>query len=609
MDVCESQKHTAVDTLRLPLVPAERNANAAASTRCPRTREVSSRYKSPTPSAPVSRRCSSPTLTRTLQSASQVVSKRALSAERSRPATPTSPKSPSTPVHDSSVDAQLTSRRLSTGSRLPESLWPSTMRSLSVSFQSDTISIPVGKKEKPVSNISSNRTLRSSSNVVHKQVETPTGSRKPTPERKRTPPKGKSAQDQSENAKPGDGLHNRLIDQHRWPSRIGGKVSSNSLNRSVDLNDKNVRPLSTPAGSGLSPLRRMHMTDGITRPLQKSVNDAARLASMEETGRVGTRTHSADESLLQVSESHKLVSTSLSDRVLLANPAVRSQSLPTPGSHPPSPTKTCVSKGISPARTRPSTPPSRGVSPSRIRSSSVSSQANNSSSVLSFIADFKKGKKGTNFLEDGHQLRLLYNRYLQWRFANARAEAVLYFQKVTAEKTLYSVWSTTLALRDSVIRKRINVQQLTLELKLNAVVNDQMSYLDDWALLERDHIKSLSGAVEDLEASTLRLPVTGGAKADIECLKFALCSAVDVMQAMGSSICSLLSRVEQMNGLVSELAIVVAEVKAKLDEYEALLVSAAATQVEEYSFRTHLIQMKQAFEMQLIFATKMPPWP
>lgn len=39
-----------------------------------------------------------------------------------------------------------------------------------------------------------------------------------------------------------------------------------------------------------------------------------------------------------------------------------------------------------------------------------------------------------------------------------------------------------------------------------------MTYLDEWALLEEDHISSLAGAVEDLEASTLRLPVTGGAR-------------------------------------------------------------------------------------------------
>ena len=40
----------------------------------------------------------------------------------------------------------------------------------------------------------------------------------------------------------------------------------------------------------------------------------------------------------------------------------------------------------------------------------------------------------------------------------------------------------------------------------------QMAYLEDWALLERDHSTSLNGAIKDLEACTLRLPVTGGAK-------------------------------------------------------------------------------------------------
>jgi len=39
-----------------------------------------------------------------------------------------------------------------------------------------------------------------------------------------------------------------------------------------------------------------------------------------------------------------------------------------------------------------------------------------------------------------------------------------------------------------------------------------MAYLDDWAALESNHVDALSGAVEDLEANTLRLPLTGGAK-------------------------------------------------------------------------------------------------
>lgn len=613
MDVCESQrslhKQSPTDTTRPPLVPAEKNnaLNAAPPTRRLRTRVVSSRYKSPSPStttsAATARRCPSPNLTRTVPSHAQLGAKRALSAERKRPSTPPSPPSPSTPVNESSVDTQLPSRRLSTGGRFPESLWPSTMRSLSVSFQSDTISIPISKKEKPVPNASLDRSLRPSSNVAHKHAETPsTLSRKPTPERKRSPLKGKNAPDQSENSRPVDGLHTRLIDHHRWPSRIGGKVSSNSLAKSADHVDKIVRNSATAVpGIGLSSLRKIHTSDtGLSKPIQKSASDvAARLLSLDEIGRVRSEAKSIDAHSQRVTGPCKLISASSSERSALATPTVRSQSLPTPGSRPPSPSRTSVlssSRGVSPSRARPSTPPPRGVSPSRIRSSTTASQPNSSTSVLSFIADVKKGKKSASYIDDGHQLRLLYNRYLQWRFANARAEAVLYIQKLTAEETLYNVWDTTLSLWDSVINKRITLQQLKLQLQLNLVLNKQMVYLDDWASLERDHIGSLSGVVEDLEASTVRVPLTGGARADTESLKAAICSAVDVMQAMGTSICSLLSRVEEMNSLVSELAVIAAHEQVKLDECQSLLASTAAMQVEEYSLRTHLIQREQALE-------------
>ncbi|KAM5548246.1 AUGMIN subunit 8 [Rosa sericea] len=590
MDVGESERR---ETPRPPLVPAEKYnaASSIAATRRPRIREVSSRYKSPTPSRPSSAttatagRAPSPNVSRSLRSptssSSLLAPKRSQSADRRRPATPPSPSrpaSPSTPVKDSSVD--VSSKR---SGRLPEGLWPSTMRSLSVSFQSDTISIPVSvsKKEKPVTSALSDRTLRSSSNVAHRQAEA--APRKLTPERKRSPLRGKNVSDQSENSKPVDGLHSRLIDQHRWPTRIGGKVSSNSnsLNKSMDLGPR-ILKLATPApGVGVPMLRRMPSADGLGKPVQKLGGDAAILSSLHESGRLGA--NSVDDSSL-----HKRFSERLSN----ATPKVRSLSRPS------SPSKASVfspsvSRGVSPSRTsRPSTPPSRGVSPSKTRVSSTSCQSSSATSVLSFIADFK-GKKSAAYIEDAHQLRLLHNRFLQWRFANARAEAVLYIQKVTAERTLLNVWNTTLRLWDSVIRKRIKLQQLNIELKLKSVLNGQMEYLDDWALLERDHIAAFSGAMEDLEASTLRLPVTGGARTDIDSLKVAICSAVDVMQAMGSSICSLLSRVEGVNGLVSELAVLAAQEKAMLDECEALLASAAVMQVEEYSLKTQLIQMKQ----------------
>lgn len=426
------------------------------------------------------------------------------------------------------------------------------MRSLSVSFQSDTFSLPITKREKPVTHTPVDRTLRPPSNVAVQ--------RKPTPERKQSPFRGKNGSDQSENSKP--------IDQHRWPSRTGGKVSLNASNKSTDLTDKSGRMSTTP-------VLRMPMADGVIKPLQKSASDLARKVSSEHSGRVELE-----------SELKKLLSST---------PNFRSQSLPSTG---PSAISSSVSRGVSPPRARPSTPPRGAISPSRIKPSNTSTRSNsNSTSVLSFIADFRKGRKGANQIEDCHQLRLLYNRYLQWRYANARAHIALYVQNVTAERTLYDVWNTTLELWESITMKKIDLQKLRLELKLNLVLNEQMAYLEDWALLERDHSNSLSGAIEDLQASTLRLPVTGGARADIETIKIAVCSAINVMQALGSSLHSLLSRMEGLNCLVSELAELAAQEKAMLDDCEALLASTATTQVEEYSLRTHLIQLKQVMKM------------
>lgn len=488
MDVCESaralHKQAVLDKARIPLILSEKNnALNAVSPRGPRTREVTSRYKLPTPSTPsISRRSPSPTLTRTSADNVHFMSKRALSAERKRPSTPLSPTTPTTPVNESSVGTQLHSRRLNNGGRLPEGLWPSTMRSLSVSFQSDSISIPVSKKEKPVPNVSFDRTLRPSSNVAHKQDDMPPSlSRKPTPERKRSPLKGKSAPDQSENSKPVDVMHSRLMDQHRWPSRIGGKLSSNPLNKSVDLADKVVvrSPTASVSGIGFSPLRKSPTSDSnLSKPAQKSIIEAAaRLLSLDYNGKGGSEAKTFDDRSLRVSGPYKQMPISSSEKPTVESPTIRSQSLRIPLMRPASPSRSSLlsqmpisssekspeesppirskslhipfmrpaspsrasllssSRGFSPSRTRPATPssPSRASSPSRIRPATPSSQSTGTNSVLSFIADVKKGKKSSTYIDDAHQLRLLYNRYLQWRFVNARAEAVLYMQKLTAE--------------------------------------------------------------------------------------------------------------------------------------------------------------------------------
>ncbi|XP_039057921.1 AUGMIN subunit 8-like isoform X2 [Hibiscus syriacus] len=357
MDVCKPEqrlhKLADADSIRPPLVSAEKN-NGLPTTGHSRTREVSSRHKSPTRSTPSGpRRCPSPTPTRTTTTLSPGVQKRAVSAERKRPSTSPPLQITSTPAHDSSTAVPISSRRLSTG-RIPDSLWPSTMRSVSVPFQSDTLS-PVSKKEKekPVSNVSLDRTLRPSSNVAHiQQSETSTLSRKPSPERKRSLIEAKNAPDQSENAKPVDGLPSRLIDHHRWPSRIGGKLSSNSLNKSVDQGGKIVKNLSTPNLELVSSLKRMPVSDSSGKPLLKSSNDAGRLLSLDDIGRVGFEATSIDDKPWRASFPASILSASSLDKTTLT----------TSGSQSQSPRKTYVSRGVSPHRVRTSTPTARGAS-------------------------------------------------------------------------------------------------------------------------------------------------------------------------------------------------------------------------------------------------------
>lgn len=543
MDVCESIQ--ALETRRPPSFQEKNNGRIHQ----PLTREVSSRYKSPTP-----RRFPSPNTTRTASISAPPVPKRAVSAGRRPPATPPSPPSPSTPVHDTSVYTELAARKTN-GSKLPESLWPSRMRSLSVAFQSNTFSMPISKKEKPPPQALYDRTLKPSSNyVAHKQPVTSPTYRKATPERKRSPLKGKNAVDQSENSKPLDGLHARLVDQHRWPSKTG----SNVLSKSIDLFDKSLRKIITPNPGSL---RRMSLPDDTSNPSQKLASNAAKLLS---------------------SPSH--------------NPE-RTSNLVSPSSSEKNGSSGLVSRGVSPSRTRALiSAPSRGVSPNHMRSSSPSRQLCNSNtvSVLTFIADIKKGKNVANRIEDAHHLRLLYNRQVQWRFVNASAEAALNYQQVTAEKSLVNAQRTISQLQASVATKRINICQLKLQLKLYLALNQQIAYLNQWSSIEREHNFALHGATEDLQASILRLPVTGCATANIQTVKSAVYSAMQVMQTMGSSIQSTLSRLEGTNWLVSELATVAAEERALFDECEALMASASSLQVEEYSLRTHLVQLKQA---------------
>ncbi|KAL7137948.1 hypothetical protein ABFS83_10G129600 [Erythranthe nasuta] len=354
--------------------------------------------------------------------------------------------------------------------------------------------------------------------------------------------------------------------------------SSSVLGFTSDINEKKTK--TTPslfnfrtAVAPSSCTRRLSL-DGASKPLLKSSTDLLKLISREEMFN-GSSVDNDDD-----------------DDDDFDAATARRQSLPGSGAHGMSPS---VSRRVSPSRGRSVTPCcSRGASPTRIiRPSSPSRQPQNSTFVPGFIADVKKGKKVENNAEDAHQLRLLYNRHLQWRYANARNIDALHSQKAKAEKIFYSVWRIILDLWDMVTEKRSDLKQLRLKLKIYSILDNQMNYLNKWASIERCHASSLTCIIEDLQSSTILVPVTGGATVDIKTVKSAVCAAVDVMMEIGSSLCSIIPLVEGTNSLASKLADVAAHERAMLDECESLLRSTAALQVEEDSLRTQLLLIKQ----------------
>ncbi|XP_047952106.1 QWRF motif-containing protein 4-like [Salvia hispanica] len=370
-------------------------------------------------------------------------------------------------------------------------------------------------------------------------------------------------------------------------------------NQSINLvgRSRTTKTLSSTCTETGTPSPKIVSLDEKSELMVKSTNDL--LVSCDENGRALVNECSVDDCSTPIARSD---SASSSDRTQMSNSAMKHMAAPALG------LLSTVSKwiiptrgkavnssgGSSPARKRPSSPArKRPSSPSWIRPSSPTRKLPSAASVFSFLTDIKHGKKAKH-IEDVHNLRLLYNRLLQWRYANARSDDALHSQKVKTEKVLSSVWMEIVAVWDSIIEKKIEIQQLKLKLKLYTILDNQICGLEEWKSTEMDHISSLSWAIEDLQAGTVLVPVIRGARGSIQKIKEAVSLAVDVMQAMGSSLRSVLLKVNRMHSLASDLADVVTEGRAIFDEYESLLIFITELQVEESSLRSHLLQMKQA---------------
>ncbi|KAL2512083.1 QWRF motif-containing protein 2 [Abeliophyllum distichum] len=613
---------------RPPLLSSEKDDRNGVSNnpKRPKSRIVSSRYMSPSTSTSTSNSSSvsssssssgrypSPLVSRTSTPVSKVPSlgpKRSVSADRRRPvaARPLAPDLDSR--HGNLTEVSAAAKLLVTSTR-----------SLSVSFQGEAFLLPISKTKvaPPSPNLSS--------------------ARKGTPERRRsgTPLRGKGDRggDQVENSK--------HVDQHRWPAKnrlvnpllrsldcsgsgverskltgsgnvvralqqsmvddrrtsLDGRLSldlgySDLLKTARQVRDRNLVNNESSAPSDLTASDSDSVSSGSTSGVQESGGDlrgrsgprgifgsarfwqetSSRLRRLQDPG-----------SPLSTNPSSKLIMPAKLKKYASDGPLSSPRIMSSPirgGIRPASPSKLMTPVGSS---------PSRGISPPRVRNavSTITNNFNDTPSVLSFAVDVRRGKVGENRIVDAHLLRLLYNRHLQWRFANARTEVVLLVQKRSAEKNLWNAWITISDLRDTVTKKRHRLQLLRQKLKLASILKGQMTFLEDGGSLDKDQSISLLGAIEALKASTLRLPVVGGATADILSLKDAIGSAVDVMQAMTSSICSLLPTVEEVNSLTAELAKVTVKERVLLERCRDLIYMLAEMQVKDSSLRTNILQ-------------------
>ncbi|XP_022716334.1 QWRF motif-containing protein 7-like [Durio zibethinus] len=174
--------------------------------------------------------------------------------------------------------------------------------------------------------------------------------------------------------------------------------------------------------------------------------------------------------------------------------------------------------------------------------------------------------------EEYHRFRLFYNRMLQWRFVNARAEIAMAAVKIDAQDKLFGVWLRILKIRNSTVEKKILLQKLIHEIKLHQIVGPQFCLLNEWVKLEGKNYEAVSRVIRKLSAILVRVPLIHDAKADVESIYEAIGAAIAVMDGIEATIIKIFSQpAEKMLCLVTKLISMVEQEKECLEEMEKVI--------------------------------------
>ncbi|KAF8087843.1 hypothetical protein N665_0565s0029 [Sinapis alba] len=204
--------------------------------------------------------------------------------------------------------------------------------------------------------------------------------------------------------------------------------------------------------------------------------------------------------------------------------------------------------------------------------------------------DTKRQKKVLGQQADARSLKLLHNRYLQWRFANANADVKTQAQKVEAERMFCSLGLKMSELSDSVHKKRIELQGLMRVKALKEIVEPQMPLLEQWTTLEEDYSTSLSETSEALLNASLRLPLDVDIKVETKELAEVLAVASKSMEGIVQNIGQFLPKTQEIESLLSELARVSSREKVAVEDCGVALLKTHSSHFEDCYLRSQFIQ-------------------
>ncbi|GKU96550.1 hypothetical protein SLEP1_g9774 [Rubroshorea leprosula] len=198
---------------------------------------------------------------------------------------------------------------------------------------------------------------------------------------------------------------------------------------------------------------------------------------------------------------------------------------------------------------------------------------------------------GSGDVESVHRLRLMHNRLIQWQYANARANAVNANMVNQSESNLLCAWSSLVILQHSVLYKKLQLQKENLEMKLDLILQSQIKPLEAWAEMERQHLTAISRTKECLHNVVCRVPLSDGAKIDMQSASIVLRHALEFTGSIKSELAAFSRLIENNASFLSELARVATQEKLLLEECLELFRSISILEIEERSLRCEVMQL------------------